>query len=58
MADVFDNEVDPAVRDRLWTLIRRTRNLDWLLLTKRIGNAPEMLPDDWAADIPMSGWSC
>jgi protein gp37 len=49
MADVFDNEVDQAVRDRLWWLIRRTPNLDWLVLTKRIGNAPEMLPDDWSA---------
>jgi protein gp37 len=28
MADVFDNEADPAVRDRLWRLIRRTHNLD------------------------------
>jgi protein gp37 len=27
MADVFDNEVDPAARDRLWRLIRRTLNL-------------------------------
>jgi protein gp37 len=52
MADVFDNEVAPAVRDRLWRLIRRTRNLDWLLLTKRIGNAPEMLPNDWGGGYP------
>jgi len=47
MADVFDNDVDQAVRDRLWSLIRFTPNLDWVLLTKRIGNAPEMLPEDW-----------
>jgi protein gp37 len=43
MADVFDNQVDPTIRDRLWRLIRRTQYLDWLLLTKRIGNAPRML---------------
>ena len=49
MADVFDNEVDPAVRNRLWSLIRRTPNLDWVLLTKRIGNAWAMLPGDWGA---------
>jgi len=54
MADVFDNEVDPAVRDRLWLLIRQTPNLDWVLLTKRIGNAPEMLPGDWRAGYPNS----
>jgi protein gp37 len=52
MADVFDNKADPAVRDRLWRLIRRTPNLDWLLLTKRIGNAPKMLPDDWEGGYP------
>lgn len=47
LADVFDNEVDPAWRERLWGLIRETPHLDWLLLTKRIGNVQKMLPDDW-----------
>lgn len=47
LADVFDNEVDPNWRDDLWRLIRGTPNLRWLLLTKRIGNAAKMLPDDW-----------
>lgn len=47
LADVFDNEVDPAWRDDLWELIWRTPNLDWLLLTKRIGNVLSMLPDEW-----------
>jgi protein gp37 len=47
MADVFDNRADPAVRERLWDTIRRTPSLDWLLLTKRIGNARKMLPANW-----------
>lgn len=47
LADVFDNEVDQAWRDDLWELIRRTRNLRWILLTKRIGNARKMLPPVW-----------
>jgi protein gp37 len=47
MADVFDNEVDQSLRDRLWALVRETSNLDWVILTKRIGNAPKMLPADW-----------
>jgi protein gp37 len=53
MADVFDNhpEVGPH-RERLWTLIRETPNLDWLLLTKRIGNAKRMLPADWCDGYP------
>jgi len=47
LADVFDNKADPAWREELWALIRETPNLDWLLLTKRVGNVPAMLPADW-----------
>ena len=45
LADVFDNKADQAWREELWTLIRETPNLDWLLLTKRIGNAIDMIGD-------------
>lgn len=38
LADVFDNAVDPEWLSDLFDLIRHTPNLDWLLLTKRIGN--------------------
>ena len=44
LADVFDNAVDPQWRDDLFELIAATPNLDWLLLTKRIGNVGNMLP--------------
>lgn len=37
LADVFDNAVDPQWRIDLWKLIEDTPNLDWLILTKRIG---------------------
>lgn len=47
LADIFDNEVDPAWRSDLWQLLRETPNLRWILLTKRIGNAAKMLPADW-----------
>lgn len=47
LADVFDNAVDPQWRDDLWQLIWDTPNLDWLLLTKRVGNVPGMLPEEW-----------
>lgn len=43
LADVFDNEVDPQWRADLFELIESTPNLDWLLLTKRIGNADRMI---------------
>ncbi|MFA8336336.1 phage Gp37/Gp68 family protein [Burkholderia cenocepacia] len=45
LADVFDNAVDPAWRADLFTLIERTPNLDWLLLTKRIGNVMTMVSE-------------
>ena len=47
LADVFDNKVPWEWRANLWTLIRRTWNLDWLLLTKRPMNIDEMLPAHW-----------
>lgn len=45
LADVFDNEVDVAWRLDLFELIHATPNLDWLLLTKRIGNVMKMLAE-------------
>lgn len=35
LADVFDEEVPDEWRDRLFELINNTKNLDWLILTKR-----------------------
>lgn len=43
LADVFDNAVAPTWRTELFNLIYATPDLDWLLLTKRIGNVREML---------------
>lgn len=43
LADVFDNEVDPAWRADLFDLIEQTPQLVWLLLTKRIGNVLKMV---------------
>jgi protein gp37 len=45
LADVFDNAVDPQWRADLFSLIAKTPNLDWLLLTKRIGNVRGMLAE-------------
>ena len=45
LADVFDNAVDPQWRFDLMRLIEQTPNLDWLLLTKRVGNAAAMLDE-------------
>ena len=43
LADVFDNAVPAEWRSDLFALIERTPHLDWLLLTKRIGNAAHMI---------------
>lgn len=42
LADVFDNAVPTQWRADLFQLIQQTPNLDWLLLTKRIGNVRMM----------------
>jgi len=52
LADVFDNKIDPTWRHELWALIRETPNLDWLILTKRIGNVAAMVPYDWPTGFP------
>jgi protein gp37 len=44
LADVFDNQVPAEWRADLWNLIHATPHLDWLLLTKRIGNVKSMIP--------------
>lgn len=53
MADVFDKNAPAGARERLWRLIAETPSLDWLLLTKRIGNARRMLPGPW---LEPGGW--
>ncbi|KWD81822.1 phage Gp37/Gp68 family protein [Burkholderia ubonensis] len=56
LADVFDNAVDPAWRRDLFALIASTPNLDWLLLTKRIGNVAEMLRGIGIDRLPDNVW--
>lgn len=58
LADVFDNAVPVQWRIELMKLICETRHLDWLLLTKRIGNASEMLETAFrAAHHQREGWA-
>lgn len=57
LADVFDNEVPSVWRADLFKLIADTPNLDWLLLTKRIGNVSRMLPFGWQDfGLPPNVW--
>jgi protein gp37 len=58
LADVFDNEVPPEWRAELFALIASTPNLDWLLLTKRIGNVAKMIeaPGMQKCGLPSNVW--
>src|ERR1700730_3971089 len=47
LADVFDNQIDPAWRFDLFLLIKQCDQLDWLLLTNRPQNILKMLPPVW-----------
>lgn len=47
LSDWADNQVPQEWRESLFAMIRSTPDLDYLLLTKRIGNALKMLPADW-----------
>lgn len=55
LCDVFDNEVPDNWRADLLDLIGATPSLTWLLLTKRIGNAAEMIR--WAIGARTAGWA-
>lgn len=55
MADVFENRRELNVeRERLWSLIEVTTNLDWLLLTKRPNMVSKLNP--WGRDWPENVW--
>lgn len=46
LGDIWDNAVAPDLRRKLFSeVIRPTKNLVWLLLSKRIGNAIDMVKD-------------
>ena len=48
LMDFWEDHPTPnEIRPEVFELIRRTSNLDWLLLTKRPQNIERFLPDDW-----------
>jgi protein gp37 len=55
MADVFEprSDLDPW-RERLWSLIEKTPQLDWILLTKRPGHIKHVYP--WAKQPRDNVW--
>lgn len=65
MCDVFeklpddhpDAEEMEKARVKLWKLIEKTKNLDWLLLTKRPENIMKMIPAEWQDKLPDNVWA-
>ena len=55
MTDIFHAEMPKDVLPRFWDLVRRTPNLDWLILTKRHDRIRLSLPKDWGQGYP-NGW--
>lgn len=56
LADVFDTDIPGSWRADLFSLIRQTPHLDWLLLTKRIGNAWRMTQRAMHHSLPSNVW--
>lgn len=56
LADWADNAVPAQWRFDLADVILKTTSIDWLLLTKRIGNAAAMLAEMFPAGIPSNVW--
>lgn len=57
MCDIFDNEVPQDWRAELWDLIESTPYLTWQIVTKRIGNAHDMVPIAWLRNgFPKNVW--
>lgn len=44
LMDPFDNEAPAGGREHLWSTIEACPDLDWILVTKRIGNVAKMAP--------------
>jgi protein gp37 len=60
MCDVMewpaDTQIEMKWRPRLWDLIERTPNLDWLLVTKRPQNFGRLLPMKWRQEPRGNVW--
>lgn len=57
MCDIFeDHPAWNSERPKLWELISKTPQLDWLLLTKRPENISSMIPDSWKKNKLHNVW--
>lgn len=56
MCDWADNHAPGEQRERFWNVVRETRYLNWLLLTKRHPNIRRFLPPDWGNSGYENAW--
>jgi protein gp37 len=56
MKTMFKPLTIETIRAELFLLIERTPNLYWLLLTKRIENVMDMVPEHWRKQFPSNVW--
>lgn len=57
LRDQVGNWTVPLLRDRALSIIEHTRNLTWLLLTKRPENIRAMVPRHWLESWPEHVWT-
>lgn len=48
LADIFDNEVPEDWQTDFWNVVEDCSALEWLIVTKRIGNVGKMSPPTWS----------
>ena len=46
-SDILDNKAPQSWRDEFWAFVETTPCIDYILVTKRIGNAKRMIPQSW-----------
>lgn len=61
LSDFFDNEIPDEWRDDAWRRIDATKNLRWMILTKRVSNIARFLPQtrvlpNFKGDFPHVGF--
>ena len=58
MSDLFEihHSIQPEWRDHALHLVERCPNIDWQLLTKRIGSVQHLVPSRWLTAWPANCW--
>jgi len=56
-SDIFDTKAQQEWRDEFWAIVEQTPYIDYILVTKRIGNAKRMIPQSWLDNgYPVNVW--